>query len=373
MENFDIQGLAQMITEQMLGRLGAVGLPDEIFQENASIINDFNNIAANMLRDEPGLELPGSPAPIAWDERLSHQGIQLFTEGICYALLKCQEMGIAGEVKKIIMQNLALEVLNQSKQIVGCTYGQENTPEFQFSFEQQVEMVNQAAEGHLMYFIGQYEEEYGPIFVEETPPELIPKVAKALAQEGMSLPPEMLAPDAASQASSETSPALSGTQREKYAAVALLLTTLPNAQRARLLKSFSNDEKELITYYSYPQHIQQELDIARVQAQLAQFRERLRKSAPPPRSNAYQAVSELAKSYPQEKLLSWVNDERPRVKRYLESHYQKASSSSVKRDGVPGRTTVPKPAAELPPRIEDILFQHLSRHIEAEPSRTLSR
>lgn len=168
MEPLDIQALAASITEEMEGRLASLHIPDQAYEEAVEIIRDFNKIAASMLQEEPGLEMPGAPEPIPLDDKLATQTLNLFSEGVSFAILKCVEMGITGDTKKTILQNMALEVYNQAKQIMACTYGQEHTPEFQFSYEQQVNMMTQSAESNLMFFIGEYEKEYGPILVADT-------------------------------------------------------------------------------------------------------------------------------------------------------------------------------------------------------------
>lgn len=372
MEPLDIQALAASITEEMEGRLASLHIPDQAYEEAVEIIRDFNKIAASMLQEEPGLEMPGAPEPIPLDDKLATQTLNLFSEGVSFAILKCVEMGITGDTKKTILQNMALEVYNQAKQIMACTYGQEHTPEFQFSYEQQVNMMTQSAESNLMFFIGEYEKEYGPILVADTPPVMplqtqpmaeIPPLAEITPP---ALPEAMPAP-LALPTPMPVQPV--GSHREKYAAVALLLTTLPTEQRGRILKSFSAEEKDLITYYSYPQHIQQELNISHVQAHLRNFKDRLKKTRSSKRkSDAYQGIARWAAYYPREKLLSWVSDERPLVKRYLESHYYATTPLPARYEGVPGKKPKARPKVHLPPRIEDILYRHLERRVEMSAS-----
>src|SRR4051812_19924370 len=124
--DFDIHAVTQAVTDTLISRMASLGMTDAEYEENAGILHDFNKIAADMLAGEAGLEMPGSTESIPLDEHLITQALNLFSEGICFAMVKCLEMGITGDTKKTILQNMALEVYNQAKQVVACTYGQEH-------------------------------------------------------------------------------------------------------------------------------------------------------------------------------------------------------------------------------------------------------
>lgn len=366
----DVPTLVRIITDEKVGRMASLDMSDREFDENAGILYDFNYIAANMLKDEPGLEMPGAPQPIPADEELIKTILRLFSEGVCFAMGKCLEMGITGEPKKTILQNMALEVYNQAKQIIACTYGQEHTPNFQFSPDQQITMINQSAEGHLMYFIGEYEKEHGPILIAETPANPILPTAAIEPPAAPSLPP---APEIRTQVLPEKilPPVLSAEsglvrQREKYAAVALLLTTLNASQRNRILKSFVADEKAWILHYSDLQRIRAELDFKQVQVHLAQFKEWLTQSRDPHKTPAGRNFTKMTGLYSREKLLSWVSDERPGVQRYLETYYEKPVTTVPPWRSKPTNQFRPEATFTLPPKVEDILYRYLSRRIESE-------
>lgn len=351
----DLQTALEQVTSQMIARLDMTVLEPEEYEEDCNIISEFNRIAAGMLHQEPGIEMPGAPQPIPMDENMVMQALTLFGEGIFYTISKCSEMGITGDLKKQLLQTVAMEVYNQSKQIVAATFGQEHTPEFQFTHEQQVEIIHKATEGHIVAFITEYESVNGPI----EPPE--PKPSRQPLAQPMpdgapqaALPAPVTGPNDDAISSPAGKPAANTTPHDKYGAVALLLTTLPPAQRSRILRGFNAEEKELIEYYSYPQHLEQNLDLASVEAHLKKFRELLLKENPKVKAPSHKGIARLLESYPPEKLLSCVKDERPLVKRYLESRAAGLSGSTQAR-------TAPEP---LPPRIEDILYKYLTRRLE---------
>lgn len=369
-----IQALVRTATDEKVGQMASLEMPDMEFEENAGILYDFNHIAANMLKDEPAIEVPGAPQPIPVDEQVIMAILRLFSEGIYFAMGKCVEMGLTGEPKKIILQNMALEVYNQCRQIIACTYGQEHTPNFQFSHEQQVTMITQSAEGHLMFFIGEYEKEHGPLQLVDKAPPVAPPVAVA-PQEASSPPapdsaPPLLAPESPPVPTPTPVPAPrpTGDHREKYAAVALLLTALSARQRGRVLNTFSSGEKAQILHYADMRHIREELDFGRVQSHLLHFKNWLTQNrVSAPRSEAARNMAKLAGYCSREKLLSWVNDERVGVRRYVESYYETPQAPVPPWRKPFGHQFAPEKTVQLPPRIEDLLYRYLARRLEAEP------
>ncbi len=382
MNSPEFGNIVQSISEAVSDRFADAGLTPELYQENAEIVHNFNNIAAQLLNDQEFLEMPGSPEPISMDEALATQAVSLFAEGIYFAIAKLYEFGIEGEIKSTILQAMALEVYNQSLQVVACTYGQENTPEFQFSIEQQVAMMTQATESHLMFFIGEYEREHGPIFdpgLQQGTQALMPPSGEPLpsiAAPAMPQPQQSQPPPVAQLSAEQPMPAPPVQQaayqpqlspeelarRAKFAAVSLLLTTLEAQQRARILQSFSEAEKELITYFSYPQHIEQQLDVSLVQHHLQQFQERMTQKQPAPKKRVTPGIHHLAELNPREKLLSYVENERPAIRAFIDAHYAAAAGNRSRGTGIPGQPQSAAPSATpLPSRVEDILFQYLAR------------
>jgi hypothetical protein len=359
-DNLNLQETIEQLSSQMIERLdGLQHLSEQEYEEDRQIIIEFNKIAAGMLQQEPGIDMPNSPQPIPMDGKMVLQALSLFSEGIYFALSKCAETGIVGDLKKSLLQNLAMEVYNQSKQVVAATYGQEHTPEFQFTHEQQVEIINKATEGHLVAFITEYEQVNGPIQPELPAPAAPPD---APAQETAA--PAMPAQKSPAAQPPATSKAQGPTPHDKYGAVALLLTTLPDKQRARILKSFNPEEIELIKYYSVPQNLEQNLDLASVEMHLKQLRELLKQGGAGPKNPAFKGIAQLAKQHSAEKLLSCVKDERPLVKRYLQSHYKDEPVQPIHRRAItPGHHPEQHGTPALPDRIEEILYRYLSKRL----------
>ncbi len=117
----------------------------------------------------------------------------------------------------------------------------------------------------------------------------------------------------------------------------------------------------MIAFYSDARQIEQNLDIRHVEEHLQRFKEMLRQGGSGFRGTASRGIARLAKSYPIEKLLSCVKDERLLVKQYLESHYGIQNTHPSHGEGA----TAKQAANLLPSRIEEILYHFLSRRLEA--------
>lgn len=359
MTTFNVDAVLEQANQLAAARLQSLGLNEEEYQECGGFVASFNDIAARqMLAQEPGIELQGSSEPIPLDDQTAMQALGLFSEGLIYSLMRCREYGVNGDPKTQILQQVALHIYEQAKQVVAATHGQEHTPEFQFTHDQQVEFITQGAESALLHFINEYEQQYGPLNPEPVAPlptQPQPAEAGPDAQPPMApAQPNRTAPASApmSTASQPTGPA----QHEKYAAVALLLTTLPANQRARMLNRFNPDEKELIAFYSYPQHVEQNLDVALVEAHLKKLRALFSKGDNAPHSAAYDHIARLAALISREKLLLCVKDERPVVQRYLASLGADATLD-----------VEASPAGHfLPPRLEEILYRYLAKRLAPE-------
>jgi hypothetical protein len=383
MSEVDIQAIAKQVTDRFIDRMASQEMPDADFDENASILFNFNNIAVTLLKDEPGLEMPGATQVIPIDEGLTEAIISMFAEGICHAMIRCAEMGLTGDPKKSILQDMALEVYNQAKQIVACTYGQENTPSFQFSPDQQVSMINQASEGHLMFFIGEYEKKNGPIafdsdeeddgdFLSHGQMEPTPQLPVAPVQPQAPIQPQAIAPAQAVQQTPQM-PAVSNDEREKFAAISLLLSAVSSAQREKIFRGIPDKGRAWVEYYSHVPRIPQELNMERVQQRLSQLRNQLKggskdkgASVRPP-----SPVARLADRYDEHRLLSLVQDERPDIlfavrREYRQEQvpvqywrYQEPTSSAQ------DSTSPAEQEVRLPPRIEEILARFLARRLDS--------
>jgi hypothetical protein len=382
MPEFDIQAIAKMVTDRFVDRMASQDMADVDFDENAGILFNFNNIAISLLKEEPGLEMPGVTQIIPIDESLTEAILTMFSEGIYHAMVRCAEMGLTADPKKVILQDMALEVYNQAKQIVACTYGQENTPGFQFSQDQQVSMINQAAEGHLMYFIGEYEKKFGPIAFENeeeddenflSQGQNAPQNPPPMQQQPEPVVQAPVPPPVAPQPQGPQLPQASLEEREKFAAIALLLQAVSSAQREKIFRGIPDKGRVWVDYYSQGPRIQQELNMRSVQQRLTQLRNQLQgsKSQDSNPSRLPSPVSRLATRYDEHRLLSLVEDERPDIIQSIRQEYHQEQvpvqywRMNTQASTQESSKKMDKQEKRLPPKIEDILARFLARRLDS--------
>lgn len=345
----DPMRFAQEFVEDYRQRMADEGFDEAEITDNLNIIQGFINIALAEIEKQGEIQLPeGQSIPL--DEKTTRQCISLFTEGLYYGMQRCREMALASELKAELLQHLALELFNQSKQIVASTYGQEHTPDFQFSLEQQVNFINQIAESGLLYLINEYEKQNGPIHPEEPP-----------SGEEAPLPPpepeEAEADDEEAEASRQpAAPVKRQSPHDKYAAVALLLNTLksrPERQQS-VLKHFNAEERELIAFYRDPEKIAGNLDLAMVEGHLSRFRQLFMQGRDELKSQTMRKLETLVQSVGPEKLLLCVKDERPRIRAFL------TTIADLPENDVTGE---PWFSDILPPKIEQVLYRYLKQKL----------
>jgi hypothetical protein len=385
----DIQEIVQQVSQATLERLDQSGLSPEDIYECGQFIQDFTKIASTMLENEPGIPLGDTDAVLSMDEKMTRQALQLFSEGLYFSLVKCAKKGIKGELRGQIMQGLAMEIYNQAKQVVVATYGQENTPDFQFSQEQQVEMITKAANAHLVGYIADYEKQYGALeqdsmgsssnfdaLLEPEPLRTQPsetvdrakqtdKIEEASHQSEAESEKGALTDSAAKIAiptdpteapPPKTQQADTRSARNKYGAVALLLNKLSLSQQAHFMKQFSQEETSWIERYRNFDLITAELDILVVQQQLQQLQSILSSHEKQVQNRPEHKIKKLLNTTSPEAILSCMQAERPKIKQYLEQKYERLSKVQGKTDKM----------VIFSNSISEILYQHLEKRFPVQ-------
>jgi len=388
MSDLPLEDIAAELTDSAHERFEQLGFTDPDLGDCFAVVEQFNQIAANMLQEEEGIQAPGNRTAIPYDEQTARQLLTLINEGIVHALIKCDEMGVNTESRLAVMQQAALEIYNQSKQVVASTYGQESTPDLQISMKQQIMMMQQGAENNLLYFLNEYEKHHPveaemPKAVELPPsaeplPEPVPEKPAPPPPKAQQVAPETNTwdeegweddeddgwgdedllktqkpkrPAAVTPATNEPSLPAVQAPHEKFAAVALLLSTLPQGRHEGILQHFNPDEQMLIAHYGNPDNLAEGLDLVLVNQQLKQFRELLKEQGPAIKSKAYRGIQQLTQAFPESKVLSLLKKDRPLVLEYVQGFYGAADRPTTANAGL------------LPPRLEEVIGQYLSSRL----------
>jgi hypothetical protein len=360
MSNFNQEAILEQANQLVYSRLQNYDLTPEEIEGYTQFVGSFNSVAITELSKEKGIQHQEGVEPIPLDDATASQTVLLFGEGVLYCILRCRENAIPSELAEQLTQQVAMHIYEQAKQVVAATHGQEHTPEFQFNQQQQIEFITQGTESALIHYTNEYEKAYGPINPE--PESELPLV------ESVQPPPQALKEEEPEQASAPDLPTKTSTlgNHEKYAAVSLMLTTIPANQRAKLLKNFNPEEKELIAFYSYPQHIEQNLDVHQVEAHLKKLKMLFQKREKKDSQAFSQRITSLIGLISSQKLLSCLKDERSLVKRYLMAQHPD-NTNQPEFDPTVAQPVIPP----LSPRLEEIIYHYLSKRLNPQEEQRL--
>jgi hypothetical protein len=167
-DTFDPQDVAQSVTgdfyQRMVDNATAWVLTDDLIQTMANLLFEMAKISGGLFLDDPTLATAGEGSPtFDINDAMALQGVKLFGEGVFHAQLKAHAMGLPVDVGTQLVQSLAQDLFQQAKQVMASTYGQEDTPELQFSWEQQASWMQQSADNGFIFYLNEYEKEHGPI------------------------------------------------------------------------------------------------------------------------------------------------------------------------------------------------------------------
>lgn len=377
-EELNVEYLAHELTTLLNQRMVEMRLPDTEVQSNANILFEFAKIAGKLIQDEGGFPHPVTNENVPYDLITARQIMDLFTEGLFQAALLCTQKGLPFELKSQFLQSLAQDVYGQAKQIAITTIDQDQTPGTQIPREQQVQWVVQTAESALLYYIDQHEKQFGPIQAVTPPPdpmmgpEFQPSAGAipAYPAETEALLPPVGDPLGLSAPEAMAPAAPKGPHpHDKYAAVALLLSTLDNQTASLLMRRFNPDEKQLIQYYQDPVAVDANLDISCVTRHLKTFKQLMKEGSPQLKSKTVDHFEALAKAVPRDRVYQMVSYDRPKVKQYLEGYFPKPDAdmdlaftfwgdagAQRKKQGLHFREI-------LPPKVEEALYDYLAQKL----------
>jgi hypothetical protein len=144
-------------------------LPADEVTLSSNIGRQIAHIAMGLLEQEQGFRSAENEALIPFNDEQCLQVVHLFLAGITHASIKAWEYKITGDPKSAILQSLSEELFTIAKQVTATTIGQELTPDMTFNDKQQIQWMQQAAEGAFSNAWQLYEREHGRITHQNNP------------------------------------------------------------------------------------------------------------------------------------------------------------------------------------------------------------
>jgi hypothetical protein len=278
-------------------------LPADEVSLSSNIGRQIAHIAMGLLEQEQGFLPAEGEALIPFDDEQCLQVVHLFLAGITHASIKAWEYKITGDPKSAILQSLSEELFTRAKQVTATTIGQELTPDMAFNDKQQIQWMQQAAEGALSHYWQLYEREHGRITHQNNPAQSASALATYQSQQetrGEELAssvveePSFPSPSPAHQqtlgyveqqehptpvseyATTATQPhtplPLMDDKQErlltKLAALGLFLTTQSEDHQKAWLAKFPAEHQQWIMHYMNPQAVMEERQMEAVVAAL---------------------------------------------------------------------------------------------------------
>lgn len=356
LESVDFQSLVHRQVTQLMEFWQAAGIPPEGVQEAASHLFNMGLIAGQQVQQEGGIQPEGAAQKIPYTAEMAERIIGIFLQGLSTAVVKMHEERLPGEEKWKLMQNVAYHVFEQSKQVIIATLGQEHTPGVQISDEQIHHWIGQTAVEALFYYISEYEKQFGPLTrtnlpepdsnndtQAEEPRELLPEAPS---------PQEPVRAESSDSHSQQAAPATLPESYHKFAAVGLLLSSLPHSKQQRILAAFTPEEQQIIGRYRDPEVVASELHLGRVAAYLKQFKEKMGQGRSSSGSQYASSIARAVAALPVHRLDRLFRNERPLLRSYVNQFVQN-----------------PEPDSEvfsMPAGVEESLLLYLRRNFPEE-------
>jgi hypothetical protein len=365
-EMVDFQPILHQEVTQLIETWKSNGFSEDEVQDCASQIFNLGLIASQQIQQEVGIQSEGMPTRIDYTEELATSILHLFLKSLNVAVLKAKSHQIPQTIKWQLIQNVAFHAFEQSKQAAIATWGEESTPDVTLNSDQLSGWLEQTSVEAFLYYLGEYEKQNGPVSNEENEvdpllaqplPVVLPQeTLAAMAQEAVELAPVSAEePLVQSKLVPEAIP-VQDDLHHKYAAVALLLNTLPASRIQGILTAFNDTEKLIIQGYKDPNVISQTLNLARVAEYVRSFKTLIAQGKTPKKKSQFATqLKQLLPLLPQSRLQQLLEPERPLVRNYLQQYSQRDYEQFE--------------ALKIPPGLEESMLNYLKRNFPQEASR----
>lgn len=152
-ESFNPDQVTEAVIANFTPRMKSAVMTSDVAAQTRQFMAEYGRIACRLLIQEPGYAPAGTGEWIPFDVPLAQKTVELFAHGIFHTSLKCENLGIFDEMKRILMEAVALDIFQQAKNIVVATMNQVETPELQIPLYMQAEWIEQTADNSLVYYL----------------------------------------------------------------------------------------------------------------------------------------------------------------------------------------------------------------------------
>ena len=119
-ENISAEQVAAEWVARMREKMGESGkVPEAEIDEMCGVAKAFTLTAAQLLKDDPSIQIPNTSNVIVFNDYRAHMVIELFLRGINQSVKRLKERGMDWEARKVFLEGLSWKMYNLAKLLVG--------------------------------------------------------------------------------------------------------------------------------------------------------------------------------------------------------------------------------------------------------------
>lgn len=333
LENVDFQTLLHQQVSQIIQGWQQQAVPQENAQELANQLFNMGMIAAQQMIQAPQVQIENAPGPVDITEQMAERITVIFVQGLSSAYFLWYQMGIPQEEGMEIIQNTALYVFEQSKQM---TVAALSVPESSDNFNepQMIQWLSQTSTEAFQFYLTELEKQRGPIprseplFLTEDdgqpqqhhhPQAEIPEEVQPMVEPEMHDVPHAPIKQEAPPVQQKTGTELT---KELYSiiATALAVSTLPEEQKQVVLRAYTAEQKVELAKYQDANQIPNDIDFKQLSQQVKNTKAAINKELSRlPKTASYfrEKINQLVVKAPHVQLPFLFQSDRVKIKSYL--------------------------------------------------------
>ena len=162
LQNIDFQALLHQHISQIVHGWQQQAVPQDKAEELAGQLFNMGMIAAQQMIQAPEIQVEKAPVPIEITPPMAEKITVIFIYGLSAAYLLWYQLGIPQQEGMEILQNTALYIFEQSKQMTSAAFAAPNNADG-FKDEQMIQWLSQTSQEAFQYYLTELEKQRGPI------------------------------------------------------------------------------------------------------------------------------------------------------------------------------------------------------------------
>lgn len=377
-QEIDFQTLLQTTIGEIMQYWVSQEVPEDVCQEQAGTLFQMGTIAVQQMQSSEQIQIENAPDPVDVTPELAEIVVVEFIWGLQEAYLQAYKEGIPPAETMEIIQQTAMYVFEQTKNIAVAALGQKMAGQ-EMPHDQLRQYLSQTASGAFTHFLSELEKQRGSIqriapegaaqgqgAFPEIDPEVVGSLDQGLSdtsesdyvqEDGFTPGLENTAPEvvqhvAPASVQQQVTPSVSP---EQYylAALGLVLSSLPDGKRQEVRQLFLDVPENQIQYFKGLQEIPSGMNTQYLLETIRDLKKNIktRLNAQPKTAKYYhQRTGQLLVKLPQEQSQTLITAERMGLHLYVDQFVKQ------------GPRAIDKPQKLLPQGVLQSFLEYLKKH-----------